>query len=282
VKISIAYDLLRFEEKSLYVEAQKNGYEVSMLHVDESHYDLMNLDFGESSVLLQRCVSHTRGLHIAAIAEAAGVPTLNTTRVTLLCDNKALTTLSLAKAGIPTPRTILAFDVAHALDALDKIGYPAVIKPVVGSWGRQVVKVRDREEASAVLEARSANNSPTNQIYYIQEFVKRPNRDIRAIFVGDEIITTVYRYQPEGDWRTNVARGGRSEKAVLKKEDRELIFRAAEAVGGGILGIDAMESPSGILIHEVNSTVEFRGASTASDVNIPLRIIQYAQMVGKK
>lgn len=282
MKISIAYDLLRFEEKSLYVEAQKNGYEVSMLHVDESHYDLMNLDFGESSVLLQRCVSHTRGLHIAAIAEAAGVPTLNTTRVTLLCDNKALTTLSLAKAGIPTPRTILAFDVAHALDALDKIGYPAVIKPVVGSWGRQVVKVRDREEASAVLEARSANNSPTNQIYYIQEFVKRPNRDIRAIFVGDEIITTVYRYQPEGDWRTNVARGGRSEKAVLKKEDRELIFRAAEAVGGGILGIDAMESPSGILIHEVNSTVEFRGASTASDVNIPLRIIQYAQMVGKK
>jgi len=285
VKIAIAYDMLRFEEKALINEAKKLSIPLEILHVDSISFalDTAHISTPENySAVIQRCVSHARGLHISAIFDECGVPTINSYEVTAICDDKILTTLRLAKHGIPTPKTRIAFDQDQALKALDKLGYPAVIKPIVGSWGRLVARVRDREEASALIESRSSGLNPNDHIFYLQEYVKRPARDIRAIVVGDELVTTVYRYQPPNDWRTNVARGGTSEEARLTNVESELILKAAEAIGGGILGIDAMESPSGLVIHEVNSTVEFRGASTVSRNNIARKMIEYALRVAKK
>ncbi len=285
MKIAIAYDILRFEEKALINEAQKLSIPIETLHVDSVSFalDAPRLSIQEDyGVLLQRCVSHARGLHISAIFGGFGIPTINSYEVAAVCDDKVLTTLRLARYGIPTPKTRVAFDQEQALKALEEIGYPAVIKPIVGSWGRLVARVRDREEASAIIESRSSGLNPNDHIFYLQEYVKRPERDIRAIVVGDELVTTVYRYQPPNDWRTNVARGGISEEAKLTNTETELILKAAEAIGGGILGIDAMESPSGLVIHEVNSTVEFRGASSVSKNNITKKMIEYALRVAKK
>jgi [lysine-biosynthesis-protein LysW]--L-2-aminoadipate ligase len=279
VRLGIAYDRLRFEEKALFEEAEKASLNPEMLHVAQFtiYLDGRESELGRrASVLLQRCVSHIRGMHVTAAFEGAGVSVVNSYRVSAICGDKMLTTLALAKAKIPTPRTLVAFSSEQALEALDRLGYPAVIKPVIGSWGRLVARVRDREEAAALIEAREAANDSTSQIFYLQEYVRRPERDVRAIVAGDSIVATIYRYQPPGDWRTNVSRGGRAEEAKLPPGQQELILKAAETVGGGVLGIDAMEGPSGLVVHEVNGTVEFRGAASVSGSNIPRRIVQYA------
>lgn len=285
MRLAIAYDRLRFEEKELFSAAQKAGLHPLMLYLDELTIDVTQgrHELKEiASLVLQRCVSHVRGLHISAAFESVGVRTVNTYTVSALCGDKMLTSLALAKANIPTPRTLVTFSPEQTLRALDSLGYPAVIKPVVGSWGRLVARVRDREEAMSHIEAREAVGDSINQVYYIQEFVKRPQRDLRVIVAGDDIVTSIYRYQPDGDWRTNVARGGKAELAKLSEEQTELIIKAAQAVGGGVLGVDAMEGPSGLVIHEINGTVEFKGAASVSPVNIPDRIVRYAASLVKR
>jgi [lysine-biosynthesis-protein LysW]--L-2-aminoadipate ligase len=202
--------------------------------------------------------------------------------VASMCGNKLLTSLSLAKAGIPTPKTVVAFTIEEAMKALEEMGYPAVIKPVFGSWGRLIAPLKDRETAQAILEHREEIGNPLYQIFYIQEMVERPPRDIRTVVVGEEIAACIYRYSTPGDWRTNIARGGKAEICPVSGEFRELVLKAAHVVGGGLLGVDAMETKSGIVIHEVNSTVEFKGAMSVSEVDIPGDIINYALGLSKK
>ncbi|MEM3826736.1 MAG: lysine biosynthesis protein LysX [Nitrososphaeria archaeon] len=279
MELSILYDRLRWEEKAIAEEAKKNGLNVSLVDAKSHPLTLVGEDgltnskFGD--VVLERCMSHIRGLYYAAILEREKI-VINPYKVLSLTTNKLLTTLTLDKANVPTPKTAVAFSLESALELADKMGYPLVIKPIIGSWGRMVACIRDRREAEAIFETREMIHEPLQQIYYLQEYVKRPPRDIRSIVVGDEIITSIYRYQPEDDWRTNVARGGAAVLAKLEPEQEEIIIKAAKAVGEGILGVDAMESERGLLVHEINGCVEFKGASSVSTVNIPKRIVDYA------
>ncbi|MBS7623305.1 lysine biosynthesis protein LysX, partial [Candidatus Bathyarchaeota archaeon] len=234
------------------------------------------------NIILQRCISYFRGLHITAILEMCGLPVVNSFNASLVCGNKLLTSLALAKAGIPTPATYVAFTPQAALETIEKIGYPAVIKPVIGSWGRLVAPVNDRATAEAILEHREQMNSSLLQIHYIQEMVQRPPRDIRTIVVGEEVTAAVYRSASPGTWRTNVALGATTEPCPLTSELEDIALRAAKAVGGGVLAVDSMESPEGIVVHEVNSTIEFRGAAAATGTNIALKIIEYLVRISKK
>ena len=283
--LSLIYDRIRVEEKELISAAEKLGVNLKLVDAKTFHFDLSSLDkekakFGE--LALERCISYFRGLHATAILENSGIPVINSFKTSSICGNKLLTTLTLIKAGIPTPRTIIAFTLEEALKALDELGYPAVLKPVIGSWGRLIAPLKDKETALALLEHREEMSNPLYQIYYIQEMVVRPPRDIRTVVVGDEVIAAIYRYAAPDDWRTNIARGGKAEPCKLTPELEELVLKAAKAVGGGVLGVDAMESPDGILIHEVNSTVEFKGAMMATGVDIPSKIIDYAIKQVKK
>ncbi|RLE48848.1 MAG: lysine biosynthesis protein LysX [Candidatus Methanomethylicota archaeon] len=283
--LSLIYDRIRVEEKELISAAEKLGVNLKLVDAKTFHFDLSSLDkekakFGE--LALERCISYFRGLHATAILENSGIPVINSFKTSSICGNKLLTTLTLIKAGIPTPRTIIAFTLEEALKALDELGYPAVLKPVIGSWGRLIAPLKDKETALALLEHREEMSNPLYQIYYIQEMVERPPRDIRTVVVGDEVIAAIYRYAAPDDWRTNIARGGKAEPCKLTPELEELVLKAAKAVGGGVLGVDAMESPDGILIHEVNSTVEFKGAMMATGVDIPSKIIDYAIKQVKK
>lgn len=284
VRLTILYDRVRWEEKQIAEEAKALGAEVIMIDVRslplEITSNIVKENFGD--IVLQRCISHTRGLYYTAILEEFGIKILNTFSTALITSNKLLTTLKLIKNHVPTPKTAIALSYESALKIAENIGYPVVIKPIIGSWGRLVNKARDKEELSSLLEAREFFSDPIYQIYYIQELVKRPPRDIRSIVVNDKIVAVTYRYQPNDDWRTNVARGGKVEKAQLSEDEQEIIFRAAHAVGGGILGIDAMESDNSILVHEINGTVEFKGASTVWGNVIAKSIAEYAIEVAKK
>jgi [lysine-biosynthesis-protein LysW]--L-2-aminoadipate ligase len=146
-----------------------------------------------------------------------------------------------------------------------------------------VFPLRDEETASMIIEMREENDSPLSRIYYVQEMIDRPPRDVRCIVVGDKVVTAIYRYSAESEWRTNVARGGKAELAPITKELEDMALRAAKAVGGGILGVDLMEDKArGLVVHEVNNTVEFRGAATVSTTDIPGAMIEYATSMARK
>jgi [lysine-biosynthesis-protein LysW]--L-2-aminoadipate ligase len=194
-----------------------------------------------------------------------------------------MTSIKLEQNKIPTPKTQFAFSAESGLESIKKTGFPQVLKPIVGSWGRGIYPLRDLETASMIIEMREEDDSPLSRIYYIQEMVDRPPRDIRCIVIGDQAITAIYRYSSESEWRTNVARGGIVELAQITKEMEDLALNAAKAVGGGILGVDMMEDKNrGLVVHEVNNTVEFRGAASVSKVDIPGEIINYAIKVARR
>ncbi len=271
----MVYDYVRWEEKVIADAAKKKGVDLKL--VDSKDVSLLldndyEKEFGD--VVLQRCLSYFRSLHLTATLEAKGVSVVNNFNVAVVAGNKLFTTLALLKAGIPTPQTVLSFAPESALKSLEKLGYPAVLKPTIGSWGRLVALLKDRDSAEAIFEDRE-HMFPLYQIYYIQEFVKRPPRDIRSIVIDDRVVAAIYRISPSGNWKTNMALGAKAENCPITKELEDICARASKAVGGGILGVDCMESPDGLLVHEVNNTTEFKNTVPATGVDIPGLIIDY-------
>jgi [lysine-biosynthesis-protein LysW]---L-2-aminoadipate ligase len=276
--IGILYDRIRWEEKEIWRRLEERGASVQML---DGKLQVLNLNSPIQSlppVVLERCVSFYRGLNIASVFEAQGVKTVNSAHVLDICGNKLATSLLLSRHGIPSPKTLVAFSAESAMQAVESMGYPCVMKPIVGSWGRQVVPVRDRETAEALIELREQQGDSIQSIFYIQEMINRPPRDIRCITVGEEIAASVYRYAPPDTWKTNVALGGHSESCPLTKDLEDVVLKAAKTIGLGVLGVDVMErqETSELLVHEVNGTVEFKGAQTATQGSIADKIASYA------
>jgi len=285
-RIGLVYDRIRWEEKAL-IDASRNlGLEVKLTDLKKIYLNTaeeckkVRSEFGD--LVIQRCISYFRGLHITAILENSGLQVINPFKVSLICGNKLFTILALIKAGLPVPKTLIAFTNEGVMKALETLGYPAVLKPVVGSWGRLIALIKDKETAQALIEARREIQNALLHIYYLQEYVKRPPRDIRLLTIGDEVVAAAYRYSAEGDWRTNVARGGKMEPCPITDELAELAIKASGAVGGGVLAVDCMESPEGTVVHEINNTPEFKGLCSATKINIPEKIIKYAVKVLKR
>ena len=277
VRISIAYDRLRVEEKMLAKSASGMGHEAHMVDAKSVSASTQSsaASLGLGDVVLERCVSYHRGMCFTAIAEFAGVTSINSLDVASRCGNKMFMTLLLQKARVPTPRTHFALSAEGAVDCFGREGYPLVIKPLVGSWGRGVMSVNDRDTLDAIMEARAVTDSPHDRLYYLQERIRRPPRDIRVITVGGEAVAAMYR--ESGGFRTNVAAGARPEPCAITPEIGELAARASEAVGGGVLGVDMMEDAErGIVVHEVNNTVEFRGMASTGQADVPGAIIEFA------
>jgi [lysine-biosynthesis-protein LysW]--L-2-aminoadipate ligase len=262
------------------------GLDASLVDARGLTFDISRTGGGDggalADVVLQRCISHYRALFLTRILEAQGRQVVNAYSVAEVCGNKLASTMALARSGVPTPRTVVALSPDTVEEAAEGLGFPVVLKPFTGSWGRMVSIAGDRTTLQALVELREELPNPLDHMYYVQEYVRRPPRDIRAVVAGDQIIACVYRNAPEGEWRTNVARGGTSEAFTPEQGLREIILKAAVAVGGGVLGVDAMESPDGYVVHEVNNTVEFKGAQSAVDWSIPKKIIEYVRQVAVK
>ncbi|QLH11387.1 lysine biosynthesis protein LysX [Nitrosarchaeum sp. AC2] len=277
-KICIVFDRLRSEEKMLEKEALNLGHEAVMLDakITQINTDSKKSDFDFGNVVLERCVSYFRGLHFTASLEFMDVPVLNKFFVAYQCGNKMFMTLMLKKYNVPTPKTYFSFSSESALENIEKIGYPLVIKPVIGSWGRGVMQIKDKDTADALFEIRDITDSPHDRIFYLQEVINRPPRDIRVITIGDEPIAAMYR-KSSGGFKTNIALGADPELCEITKEIEDVAIKASKAMGGGILGIDIMEDEKrGFVVHEVNNTVEFKGLSKVSKRNIPKEMVEFA------
>lgn len=275
--------MIRWEEKALAQAAEKRGIKLSLIDLKEMEIGLT----GEGAdpklagrLVLQRCVSHYRNLYSTAALEAAGHAVVNSFKTAWNSGDKLLCTLALKRAGIPTPETHVAFTEEGAFRALSKLGYPAVIKPAVGSWGRLAALLKDEDFARAVLEDREYMH-PSYQVYYLQKFVERPPRDIRTFVIGDRTVAAIYRTS-SGDWRTNTARGGKAEPCKVTKEIDEISLRAARAVEGQFVGVDLMESKEGLVCHEVNSTTEFKNSVPATGIDIPGLAVEYLAALEKR
>ena len=285
VEVSIICDKVRFEEKMLYEKAQSKGIKSKIVDAKTLTVgtDSKPKDFLLGDIILQRSVSYYRGLYLTACLEFLGFKVINRFEVGQTCGNKLITSIKLAENKIPSPKTQFAFSAESGLENIKKTGFPVVLKPIVGSWGRGIYPLRNLETASMIVEMREEDNSPLSRIYYIQEMVDRPPRDIRCIVIDDHAVTAIYRYSSQSEWRTNVARGGDVELAPITKEIEDLAVRAAKAVGGGILGVDMMEDKNrGLVVHEVNNTVEFRGAASVSEADIPNAMIDYAVKLARR
>ncbi len=155
-----------------------------------------------------------------------------------------------------------------------------MLKPLVGSWGRLISRVNDRDSAESILEHKDVLGTYMHSIYYVQEYVRKPGRDIRAFVVGDETIAAIYRASEH--WITNTARGGVATNCPVTPELSELCVRAARAVGGGVVAVDLLESSEGLLVNEVNYTMEFRNSIDTTGVDIPARVVEYVLEVARR
>jgi [lysine-biosynthesis-protein LysW]---L-2-aminoadipate ligase len=285
VRICIIYDKLRFEEKKIYNDIQQKGFDATLVDGKSLIFDTESSksDSRFGDIILQRVISYNRGLHLTYCLEQLGLPVVNSFSVSEICGNKLITSLILNKNNVPTPRTTFAFSTESARECMKKLGYPLVVKPIIGSWGRGVYQIKDQSMAEMMLDSRQENDNSFSRIYYFQELIDRPSRDIRCIVIGDQIVASVFRYSSENEWRTNVAVGGRTEMAPLTSELKEIVLKASNAVGGGILGVDLMEDKErGYLVHEVNNTVEFRGASAVCKSDIGGAMTDYLVKMSSK
>ena len=272
IRIVFLYTRLRVEEKYLLEELEKyKDLEIVRINDSESFFDIHQAA-RPIDVLFERSISYSRGLYISRIFEAHGIPVVNSSRVAERCGDKYVTSQILAQNGIPTPRVYMAFDEDSALRAIEAMGYPCVLKPVVGSWGRLLAKVENREMAETLIEHK-ATLGVNHQVFYIQEYINKPGRDIRAFVVGDETICAIYRSSE--NWITNTARGGVATNCPVTDEIAELCQRAAHAVGGGLLALDLFETENGLTVNEINHTMEFRNSIATTGVNIPQKMVEY-------
>ncbi len=281
LKIGVLYSRVRVEEKWIFGAMEKRGIDYARLDDRAIWFDLENpAPWQAFDAVLERSISYTSGLYALRMLNAFGVPTVNTAQVAEVCGDKLTTSAMLARAGVPQPRNKVAFSTEAALEAIEAFGYPVVLKPVVGSWGRLLAKVNDRDAAEAVLEHKSTLGSVQHSVFYIQEYIAKPGRDIRAIVIGDRVLTAMYR--KSAHWITNTARGGEGELCPITPDIQDLCLRAAAAVGGGVLAVDLIEHPErGYLVNEINHTMEFHTMQPVSGIDIADEIVAYVMQVAR-
>ncbi|CAM2005184.1 lysine biosynthesis protein LysX [Acanthopleuribacter pedis] len=273
MRVGLLHSVIRKEEKAL-VQAFEALSDVSLSLIDDRRlvYQPQRKPM-EVDVVLARSLSHSRNLNAVRLFESAGVPCVNTAEVIDLCGDKLRTSLALAASGVPQPELRVAFTEETALQAIEALGYPAVLKPISGSWGRLIAKVNDREAAEAILEHKATLGSYQHSIFYVQEYIEKQGRDIRAFVVGDRCIAAIYR--TSSHWKTNTALGAVASNCPVTPELETLCLQAARAVGGEIIAVDLFESDRGLLVNEINDTMEFKNSIATTGVNIPEIIAAY-------
>lgn len=279
MKIGLLHSLLRKDEKYLMDEFAKiKGVELVLIDDREITFNLGKDKFNVD-VLVERCINHSRALHGLKLFEAAGIKCVNSYNVATICGDKLLTSVALAEHNVPQPEVRVAFTEESALKAIEEMGYPVVLKPAVGSWGRLLSKINDKDAAEAILEHKTVLGSYHHSIFYIQKYVEKKGKDIRSFVVGDKCIAAIYRTAPH--WITNTARGGVATNCPVTEELNDISVRAARAVGGGIVAIDVFETEQGLMVNEVNYTMEYKNSITTTGVNIPQKMAEYILQVAE-
>jgi [lysine-biosynthesis-protein LysW]--L-2-aminoadipate ligase len=275
MNVAFLYSRIRVEERLLIDELVRRGISHELIDVRTAVFDIHDpAPWQRFDVVFERCISQTQATTVIRCFERCGVPCVNPSAVIEACGDKVVTSLALAQRGIPTPRVKVAVEPESALQAIEEMGYPCVLKPAVGSWGRLLARINDRDAAEAIVEHKSTLGSVQHGVFYVQEYVDKPGRDLRVFMVGDEAIAAICRDSQH--WITNTARGGKASVYAVTPELADICRRAARAVGGGVLAIDLLECPRrGLLVSEINHTMEFRNSIEPTGVDIPGRMVEF-------
>lgn len=280
-RVAIVHGPLRAEERLLFAEFERRGIPCERLDDRRLVLDVCDPSTWAYDVVLARSVAQQRTFHTVSVLEGLGVPVVNPSDVLERSNDKLRTSAVLAAAGVPQPRLRVAFTPEMALAAIEEIGYPAVLKPPVGSWGRLLAKINDRDAAEALLEHKDTLGSFHHGTFYIQEYIEKRGRDIRAFSIDGETIAAIYRTSEH--WITNTARGGLATNCPVTAELAECCARVSAAIGGGLLAIDLFEDAHrGLLVNEVNATMEFRNSITTTGVDIPARIVDHVLATARR
>ncbi|PSQ55750.1 lysine biosynthesis protein LysX [Halobacteriales archaeon SW_8_68_21] len=297
MRVGVLYSRIRKDEKLLLDELRERGHEVAKIDVRTERFGLESTTVAvdDLDVVVDRCLATSRSLYATQFIDSYGVPVVNSPETGDVCADKAKNSLALAEADVPTPATEVAFTEEAALEAIESFGYPCVLKPVTGSWGRLMAKIDSRNAAEAILEHKETLGHYEHKVFYVQEFVDKPGRDVRVLAVDGEPIAAMTRSSDH--WLTNAAKGGQTASFDLDERATELVERASDAVGGGMLGVDLMEvgvepeadtaeagveanddgAPDDYTVHEVNHTVEFKSLDAATDVDVPARVVDWLE-----
>ena len=283
MRVALLVTHIRAEEKLILAAFNKRGISPDIMLDRELNFDISGgieqlapsgLAWSAYDLIFERCVSTSRGMYALAVLNSWGIRSFNSFETAAICADKVRTSIALTQSGVPQPHTRVAFTPGSAMQAIEDVKYPAVLKPVTGSWGRLLARVHNRDSAEAILEHRQTLGDYNHHIYYVQEYVDKPGRDIRAFVVGDRTIAAIYR--ASNHWITNTARGGQATNCPVTEPLDAICLRAAAAVGGGILAIDLLEDARGnYVVNEINHTMEFRNSSEPTGVDIAQEVIDY-------
>ncbi|WP_132059302.1 lysine biosynthesis protein LysX [Halorussus amylolyticus] len=275
--IGLLYSRIRRDEKLLLQELRDRGHEVAKIDVRKQRFGLTDApdDLADCDVVVDRCLATSRSLYATKFCEAYGIPVVNSADTAETCADKVQNSLALAGAGVPTPATDVAFTKESAMESIEAFGYPCVLKPVVGSWGRLMAKIDSRSAAEAILEHKATLGHYEHKVFYVQEFVDKPGRDIRVVATDGEPIAAMVRSSDH--WLTNAAKGAETAEFELDAEAEQLVKDASDAVGGGLLGIDLMETGDSYTVHEVNHTVEFKALNDAVETDVPAKVVDWLE-----
>jgi len=279
VKIGILFSKIRIEEKLLIEEVKKRS-NIALKLIDSRKLIIGPKDNLGIDVLLDREISGSKALHVVEMLKNSSVKCINSYGVIRICGDKVFTSRWLRKKGVPTPKVKVAFTKESALEAIEEMGYPVVLKPVDGSWGRLIAKIENKNSALAILEHKSYLSSFYHSIFYLQEYIDKPDRDIRVLMIDEEPICASYR--KSSDWLTNVSKGATTEECIITPELEKISIMASKAVGGGALAIDIMETADGFTVNEINCSMEFKGSMHAVNINIPAIIVDYCLQKSRK
>jgi [lysine-biosynthesis-protein LysW]--L-2-aminoadipate ligase len=277
LNVGVLYSRIRRDEKLLLSELRDRGHEVTKIDVRKERFSVHEPPeaFDGVDIVVDRCLATSRSRYVTRFVDAYDVPVVNDPETAAICADKARNSLVLAEAGIPTPATEVTFTKESAMESIEEFGYPCVLKPVIGSWGRLMAKIDSRDAAEAILEHKETLGHYEHKVFYIQEFVEKPGRDIRVVATDGEPVAAMARSSDH--WLTNAARGAETEPIEITDEMADLVERASEAVGGGLLGVDLMETGDSYTVHEVNHTVEFKALNEVSSVDVPAVVVDWLE-----
>ncbi|MCU4743649.1 lysine biosynthesis protein LysX [Halobacteria archaeon AArc-m2/3/4] len=277
MNVGLLYSRIRKDEKLLLSELRERGHDVEKIDVRKQRFNLAEAPeaFADLDIVVDRCLATSRSLYATQFCEAYGVPVVNSHETAEICSDKVKNSLALEAAGVPTPNTDVAFTTEAALESIEEFGYPCVLKPVIGSWGRLMAKIDSRDAAEAILEHKATLGHYEHKVFYVQEFVEKPGRDIRVLAVDGEPIAAMARSSDH--WLTNAAKGAETEPFELDARAEELVQQASDAVGGGLLGVDLMEAGDDYTVHEVNHTVEFKALDGAVETDIAGTVVDWLE-----
>ncbi|MDJ1433008.1 lysine biosynthesis protein LysX [Halostagnicola sp. A-GB9-2] len=277
MQIGLLYSRIRKDEKLLLSELRDRDHEVEKIDVRKQTFDISGApdSFADLDIVIDRCLATSRSLYATKFFEAYDIPIINSNTTADICADKVKNSLALEAAGVPTPETTVAFTKDSALEAIENFGYPCVLKPVVGSWGRLMAKIDTRDAAEAILEHKATLGHYEHKVFYVQEFVEKPGRDIRVLAIDGEPVAAMARSSDH--WLTNAAKGAETDVFELDDEAKALVQDASDAVGGGLLGVDLMETGDSYTVHEVNHTVEFKALDSAVETDIAGTVVDWIE-----